>query len=688
MRLNLRIPQDSSLKQDVFEDFLGAIHFILANHREHITFGVENIDQNLNFFLNVPNNLSDNIKSQLFAFFPDFQVTEEPKSQQANLRNKFKISLKGKKYKKVKCYSDCKVSIIPSIVSVLPDNSRYEIKVKPIKYDLIERIRRDIQRFFQSDAERYRDDIFKTCVQYSSLNTSDNTVESVVALINRLCEKDVGRFTYRNVTQDCAPTDFYFSKDEVASIYYFPYQEAKISQVKKVQFSKSEPPENLPTKENSEEGNISLIGEAEFRNYKKTFGIKREDRDKHMYVVGKSGMGKTFLLKQLMLEDIYDGKGFAFIDPHGDASRELLSLVPKDRINDVIFFNTTDFDHPISFNPLSNVNKKYKHLSVDSFVEIFEKIFGVYWNSRLEHIFRYSTLALLDSPEPSLLGLKNLLTDKDYRQYIIGNVKDPVIKAFWANEFADWKTKYEADSVIPIINKLSQLLANPIIRNIFIQTKSTLDIGQIMNTNKILICNMSSGEIGQENSNFIGSMLVTKLQQSAMERAAIDPDARKDFYLYVDEFQNFATDSFVKIFSEARKYNLNLTIAHQYIKQIPEQIRDTIFGNVGSMIMFRVGMQDAEELLKEFNPPFTGKDMVNLGIQDIYVKLCIDGKTSKPFSARTLSFPEFDFDYSNEIINSSRTKYAKKVEEVEDSFEKLNTGGKFTQEINFEEPIL
>lgn len=688
MRFNLRIPQESHLKENVFEDFLGALHFMIADHKETVTFGVENIDQNLNFYIDVDASVSNKTQSQIFAFFPDFQVAEVPGNEIQRLRAHFQIKLKGKRYKKVQTYSESAVRIIPSIVSILPENSRYCVKLRPIKYDTIERIRRDIYGLIYSGAERYKDDIFAVSIQYSSNDPNDATAENIVALLNMLCVKDTNRFDVVKITEESSPRGLYMSKDEIASIFYFPYKSAKVSQVKKVQFSTAEPPENLPTEENTDPLEISVIGEAAFRKYRKIFGIRRKDRNKHMYIVGKSGMGKTKLLELLMLEDIIDGKGFAFIDPHGDASKDVLSFVPKSRVKDVIYFNAADFDYPVSFNPLSNVNKKYKHLAVDTFVEIFEKIFGVYWNSRLEHIFRYSTLALLDSPDPSLLGLKNLLTDKDYRQFVISNVKDPVIKAFWANEFADWKTKYESDSVIPIINKLSQLLANPIVRNIFIQTQNTLDINMIMNGNKILICNLSSGEIGEENSNFIGSMLVTKIQQSAMERAAIDPEARKDFYLYVDEFQNFATESFVKIFSEARKYNLNLTIAHQYIKQIPEEIRDTVFGNVGSMVMFRVGMQDAEELLKEFSPPFSSKDMVNLGVMDIYVKLCVDGKTSKPFSAKTTPFPKFDYDFTKEIIKESRSKYAKRSTEVQKNFEKQNHGGKFIEKLNFEEPLL
>jgi len=331
-------------------------------------------------------------------------------------------------------------------------------------------------------------------------------------LLNRLCNKDMNSFSVSGCSDRGFSSDFTLSKDEVATIFYFPYLESKVAQYKKVKFASAEPPEDLPSPENTSTEEISVFGRAKFRDSEKNFGIKRCDRNKHFYIVGKSGMGKTWLIKLLMLSDIYQGKGCALIDPHGDCSKELLALIPRERTKDVVYFNCPDFDFPVGFNPFMNVNIKYKHIAVDAFVEIFAKLFGLNWNSRLEHILRYSTIALLDNPDPSLLSLKNLLTDKDYRQFVISNTKDPVVKAFWANEFAEWKTKYEADSVLPLVNKLSQLLANPIIRNIFIQTKNTIDIGSVLNTNKILICNLSEGEIGEVNSDFIGAMIVTKIQ--------------------------------------------------------------------------------------------------------------------------------------------------------------------------------
>ncbi len=389
-----------------------------------------------------------------------------------------------------------------------------------------------------------------------------------------------------------------------------------------------------------------------------------------MYVIGKSGTGKTALLKNIALQDIKNGSGVCIVDPHGEFVEEVVDKIPSHRVNDIVYFNPADTEHPIGFNVLQVPDVQYKHLVASDLMGIFTKIWANVWSARMEYILNNCVLALLDTPGTTLLGIVRILVDRDYRQKIIDNVKDPVVRSFWINEYASWRDQFRNEAIAPIQNKVGQFLSTSLIRNIVGQSKSTINIPEIMNNNKILLVNVSKGRIGEDNSALLGAMLITKIQLAAMERVRIPEGERKDFYLYVDEFQNFATDSFANVLSEARKYRLNLIVAHQYIGQLitdtTTKVRDSIFGNVGTLISFRVGAADAEFLEKEFTPEFNIQDLVNLDNYHIYLKMMIDGVSCRPFSALTL--PPMDVGATNQrekIINVSRERYASSREEVE-----------------------
>ena len=421
---------------------------------------------------------------------------------------------------------------------------------------------------------------------------------------------------------------------------------------------------------------ITYFGKTNFRSSNAIFGIKRKDRRQHMYVLGKSGTGKSVLLQNLIVQNIQNGEGVCVVDPHGETVEDILHLIPEHRIKDVIYFNPADVDFHIGFNVIQLDDPKYKHLVASGLMGIFTKIWANAWSSRMEYILNNAILALLDTPGTTLLGIPRLLVDKDYRQMIIGNLKDPVVKAFWVHEYEQWREQFRNEAIAPIQNKVGQFLSTSIIRNVVGQPKSTIDIFDIMNESKIFLVNVSKGRIGEDNSALLGGMIITKIQLAAMERVRIPEDERKDFYLYVDEFQNFATDSFANILSEARKYRLNLTVAHQYTAQLENKdgskVRDAVFGNVGTMIIFRVGGDDAEFLEKEFEPEFMAQDLVNLPNYHVYVKLMIDGVTSRPFSATTL--PPIKVDIAKgakeKIIESSRRLYTRSRKEVEDEISK------------------
>jgi type IV secretory pathway TraG/TraD family ATPase VirD4 len=388
-----------------------------------------------------------------------------------------------------------------------------------------------------------------------------------------------------------------------------------------------------------------------------------------MYIIGKTGMGKTSLILNMALNDIYNGSGICLIDPHGDMIESLLDYIPSERINDVIYFNQADLDYPIALNILERVEPDKKQLVVSGLISVFRKLYAEYWQHRQEHILRNTILALLDYPgNKTLLGIYRMLSDWRYRKKVIEKINDPIVRSFFKNEFSKYLYQFKGEALAPIQNKLGAFLSTPLIRNIVGQVNSKIDFRWIMDSQKILLVNLAKGRIGEDNSSFLGSLIITKLQLAAISRIDIPEEQRKDFYLFVDEFQNFvSTETFEGVLSEARKYRLCLTLAHQYSGQLDEDLTKAIFGNVGTIIAFPIGAENGEMLGKEFYPEFKREDLTNHDKYHIYLKLAIDGKSSKPFSALTLP-PFFKFNRQGnkeKIIEMSRMRYARKREEIE-----------------------
>jgi len=407
---------------------------------------------------------------------------------------------------------------------------------------------------------------------------------------------------------------------------------------------------------------IIIFGETDFRNQKKKFGIKLDDRRRHVYIIGKTGTGKTTLAENMAIQDIQGDRGVGIVDPHGEFAEKMLDFVPSNRINDVIYFNPADLDFPIAFNVLEKVNAEHRHLVASGLMGVFKKIWPDVWSARMEYILNNAVLALLEYPGSTLLGINKILSDKHYREKVVDRLTDPSVKSFWINEFAKYPDRFREEAVAPIQNKVGQFISSPLIRNIIGQTKSSLNFREIMDGRKIFIMNLSKGKIGEDASRLLGALCITKLQLAAMSRVDIPESERKDFFLYVDEFQNFATESFANILSEARKYHLALILLHQYIEQLVQgdntTVKNAIFGNVGTLVTFRVGAGDAEFLEKEFEPEFMINDIVGLGFAQIYLKLMIDGFSSRPFSAVTLPpVPRQEKSHREKIIKISRERY-------------------------------
>jgi len=417
---------------------------------------------------------------------------------------------------------------------------------------------------------------------------------------------------------------------------------------------------------------LVFFGETNFRDKRVKFGIKPDDRRRHMYVIGKTGVGKTTLIENMLVQDIAFGHGVCLIDPHGEFADRVLDFIPSERINDVVYFNPADIDYPIAFNAIEQVPAEYRHLVASGLMAVFKKIWVDLWSARMEYILNNTLLALLEVPDSTLLGVNRMLADQEYRKEIVDRITDPVVKAFWLTEFARYDARFRAEAVAPIQNKVGQFVSNPLIRNIIGQKHSKLNLREIMDEGKILIVNLSKGLMGEENSALLGAMLVTKLQLAAMSRVDMPESERKDFYLYVDEFQNYATESFANILSEARKYRLNLILVHQYLAQLPEEgvgsVRSAIFGNVGTIVAFRVGAEDAEFLEQEFAPEFSANDLLNLPKWNFYIKLMIDGTASRAFSGANLPPPiKPERTYREEIIKLTRELYATPRKEVEEA---------------------
>ncbi len=426
----------------------------------------------------------------------------------------------------------------------------------------------------------------------------------------------------------------------------------------------------LFTRMNYDPNRITYIGETDFRNKRVKFGIKASDRTRHVYVIGKTGTGKSTLLENMAVQDIQNGEGFAFIDPHGKTADLLLDYIPEHRVNDVLYFAPFDLANPVCFNVMEDIGPDTRHLVAAGLMSAFKKIWVDAWSGRMEYILNNTILALLEFPGSTLLGINRMLADKQFRLSVVSHVTDPGVRAFWEDEFANYTERFAAEATPAIQNKVGQFTANPVIRNIIGQPKSTFNIRQMMDERKIIIINLSKGQIGEDSANLLGSMLITKIYLAAMSRAdRREEDLAKlpNFYLYVDEFQSFANESFANILSEARKYKLNLTIAHQYIEQMSEEVRAAVFGNVGTMITFRVGATDAEYLEKEYAPAFTAEDLVNLGFAQIYLKLMIDGMASSPFSAHTMvPIARPHISYRDVSIGRSQEQFSRPREVVEE----------------------
>ncbi|MEK7217883.1 MAG: type IV secretion system DNA-binding domain-containing protein, partial [Patescibacteria group bacterium] len=477
---------------------------------------------------------------------------------------------------------------------------------------------------------------------------------------------------------------YVLSVEEVATLWHVPNILVKTPNFDWVAYRKAEPPVDLPIVGDVPDPELTVLGEAVFRGERKKFGIRTDDRRRHMYIIGKTGMGKSVLLENMIRSDILAGKGVAVIDPHGDLVDAALRCIPSSRTNDVILFDPADREFPVSFNMLNCPNPEQHALVASGLMSIFKKLWPEAFSGRMEYILRNALLALIEAENNSMLGILRIFVDDPFRAKILERTTNHLVKSFWEDEYTNWSEKYRTEAIAALQNKIGQLVSTPLVRNIVGQVTSTLDIRHAMDTGKIILMNLSKGKLGEDNAAFLGSMMVTKFQLDAMSRADVPESDRKDFYLYVDEFQNFATESFATILSEARKYRLNLTMANQYVNQLlfgernNTTLKDAIFGNVGSLLCFQIGSDDAEPLSEQFEEVVLPKDILSLPKYHAYLRLMIHGVPSKPFSVSTLPPPEAEEDPKRvDVIRKlSRERYTERVSVVEEKIAKWLASGK------------
>lgn len=714
----LQIPRTNEKKELAAEQMFASLHGLLSGNgklREHISFEIAVKHRRIGFYVWIPDHLKSFVEEQIYAQYPTVHITEvedyaslSPAIGESELGAELKLT--AHEALPIKTFPSFEVDPLASITATLAqfeenEEAWLQIIVRPASETWYKRSEKyaagirggvtksnllgalwapptptsetpKLAEYQQARANAAEEKSHKLAYEiairaiyrgHTSPAQARMRLQAITATFKQFNTTYLNGFTQKYITDSRFVTayqlrtfpsrGFVCNIEEIASLYHLPHTNVETPNILWANAKTAEPPANLPIYNDVSKDDVSPIAITNFRGHNTMFGMPRIDRGRHLYIIGQTGVGKSGLLELLTISDIFSPYGFAVIDPHGDYALNILRRIPEHRADDVIYFNPADTDFPIAFNPMEVLDEKLKSHTASELIGVLKRMFES-WGPRLEYILRYSLLALLDYPDSTMLDITRILTDKKFRNEVLEHVQDPVVKNFWTVEFASWNDKFAAEAVAPVLNKVGAFTANPTVRNIIGQPKSSFNIRQIMDERKILIVNLSRGLIGEDNAALLGALLVTKIQMGAMSRANIDQKDRIPFYLYVDEFQNFATDSFATILSEARKYALNLTVANQYIAQMSMSVRDAVFGNVGSTIAFRMGADDARVMLKYFEPKFEEHDLVHMHNRHFVVSMTIEGEKVQAFSATTLDLPEGFTDQTYRIVENSRRIYA------------------------------
>lgn len=689
--------------------------------RERLSFEVAVMKKRIGFYVWVPNYLKDFVEEQIYAQYPTVQISEVPDYADGHDNEQFpttlicEMKLIGNDALPIKTFQSFEVDPLAAITATLSkfdetEEAWVQLVLRPAANNWHRKSEKyvaglrgktksasnptammsalwappeegksekvTLTEYETSRAGAAEEKSHKLAFESSlrivyrgkaPINHAKLRLQSIIASYKQFNTTYLNGFEQKRILDDPKMLSHYHSRDfkvgqilnieEVASLYHLPHTNVETPYILWALSQTAEPPANLPIVGNEYSEDISPVATTNFRGHNTMFGLPRSDRGRHLYIIGQTGVGKSGLLELLTISDIHSPYGFAVIDPHGDYAQSVLKRIPAHRANDVIYFNPADTDFPIAFNPMEVTDPKLRTHTASELIGVLKRMFES-WGPRLEYILRYTLLALLDYPEATMLDITRMLTDKKFRQNVLKYVQDPVVRNFWEIEFVSWNDKFAAEAVAPVLNKVGAFTANPLVRNIIGQPKSSFNLRQIMDQRKILIVNLSRGLVGEDNAALLGALLVTKIQLGAMSRADIPASERAPFYLYVDEFQNFATDSFATILSEARKYGLNLTVANQYIAQMSMEVKDAVFGNVGSIVAFRMGVDDARNMQRYFEPRFLEYDLVHMHNRHFVISMTIEGEKIPGFSAISLNLPPDGEDYTQHIIERSRSQYS------------------------------
>jgi len=718
--LQIRPAKDSLIGQAAFVEFLASIKTSLKagfmdrllNSFETITLEIANLNQTTYFIIACPERLEHLVRSQIAAQYPTALITPmkdyldgwlghgQPQMGQLVLAAPSQLPLNVTEDEKVDQMTSIlgSLSRIPSgqaaVIQIClfaaPGNwqksLRSSLEPKPVAEGQ-PKPQPSAQKTFIEKKLAYQ--AFGCDIRLAAISPSEATSTQLISQIaaafgtyslseGNSFKLKIAKITSREKLRQMITSRSakyvnqyqFLNYSEIAAIYHLPgFNLANIKGIAWGKTLRGEPPVNLPIAEDlsdEEKQEINFFAKTEYKNRIVSFGMRKgEDRRRHVYILGKSGTGKSTLLANMAINDIRHGEGMALVDPHGDTAEHLLDYIPADRINDVAYLDPSVVGQSFHLNPLYVKNQAYAELVASGIVSIFSKLYGNSWGPRLEYILRNTLLTLVAKPGATLLDVPRLLTNKPYREEYLASVQDPVLHNFWHDEYDKYSEKFQSEAISPILNKVGQFITSPTIRDIISHPNSTVDFEDLMNTGKIIILNLPQGKIGEDNAALLGAMFISQIQIAAMNRANMVESDRKDFFLYVDEFQNFATTSFIKILSEARKYRLNLILANQYTAQLPIEIQDAIFGNAGTLMSFVVGAADANRLMNELGNFYTQDDLVGLARYQIIVKISVNASISNPFSATTLPLPENKSGHREKIIAMSEEQFYRKTEALD-----------------------
>lgn len=700
--LHLKLPRNTEVTPEAAKTFLAAltqinpsnpIEKLLGQKQKAFSLEIALINQQILFLITCDSELIPFIETQIQSNYP-LAIIEKVKDPLENLNDfdYLKVYLKKGSYYAIATYDTFQdVDPMSSILSVMAKSDPDEVTLVQIALSSVNHSWQEKGRTYAEKGTKNADGTYSPRadsrviiekLSYPGFAVSVRLISNTNKTLNEL-SNSLGVFTKsdgNSLTAKRLPKVFgknlktvkerivndkqIFNIQEIATLWHLPNEKIKVPSIVWGTSVLSEAPNSLPVADGAsdeEKQKVNFFAKTLYKNSERIFGIKDPDRLRHIWTVGKTGTGKSTMIANMAIDDLKKGRGVGVIDPHGDLCEDILDYIPKSRINDTVYFNPADRDHPIVVNPLEVTNREEAELVVSGLMSIFTKVWQNVWSARMEYILRNSFLTLADIPNSTLADVLMLLANQSYRNKIVARTEDPSLVHFWKEEFDQMPPALQKEAIAPIQNKVGQFVTSPMIRRIIGSPKSTISIDEIMDGKKIFIANLSQGKLGEDNAALLGAMLITKFQLSSMHRVDVPKEQRVPFYLYVDEFQNFATDSFIKILSEARKFGLALTLANQYMAQIPEHVQKAILGNAGTLISFSVGAEDAQVIYKEFAEVFEQNDLINLQNFQIALKLMIDGHTSRPFLATTLPLPASKNQNREKVLQVSRERYAKKV---------------------------